>query len=142
VKTGQEHGIRLYLKQSLLTTTQSTAQQVCHPFLLSIGRYLIISWTWPHHLLDLAKLPIGEKFSSIASAIVEQTIDVQKEVRTRLEKSNVKYKATADKRRREKVFEEGDMVMVYLRKEKIPAGTYNKVEATEIWFVQNREEDQ
>jgi len=40
-----------------------------------------------HHLLDLAKFPIGEKFSSAASVMAEQTIDVQKEVRTRLEKS-------------------------------------------------------
>ena len=75
----------------------------------------------------MAKLPIGEKFSSAVSAIVEQTIDVQKEVRTRLEKSNVKYKATADKKRREKIFEERDMVMVYLRKQRIPAGSYNKL---------------
>ena len=35
---------------------------------------------------------------------------------TRLEKSSARYKAAADKRRREKVFEEGDMVIVYLRK--------------------------
>ena len=59
--------------------------------------------------------------------MAEQKIVVQKEVRTRLEKSNVRYKATADKRRREKVFEEGDMVMVYFMKEKIPSSSYNKL---------------
>ena len=48
--------------------------------------------------------------------MAEQVIDTQKEVRTRLEKSNAWYKAAADKKRREKVFEEGSMVMVYLRK--------------------------
>jgi len=69
-----------------------------------------------HHLLDLAKLPIGEKFSNAVSAMAEQAIDVQKEVRTRLEKFNARYKAGADKSRREKIFKEGDMMMVYLRK--------------------------
>jgi len=43
-----------------------------------------------------------------------------------LEKSNARYKAVADKRRREKVFE-GDIAMVYLRKEKIPARIYDKL---------------
>ena len=63
----------------------------------------------------MAKLPIGKKFSNAASAMTEQAIDIQKEVRTRLEKPNARYKATADKRR-ENVFEEGDMVMIYLKK--------------------------
>jgi len=47
------------------------------------------------HLLELAKLPIGEKFSSAASAMTEQILDVQEEIRLKLEKSNVKYKATS-----------------------------------------------
>ena len=69
METDQEHEIKLYLKQSLPTTAQSTIQRVCHPFQLSIRRYLIIP-------LDLAKLPIGEKFNSAASVMAKQTIDV------------------------------------------------------------------
>ena len=38
-----------------------------------------------------------------------------------MEKTNKKYKTVVDKKRREKIFEEGDMVMVYLRRERILA---------------------
>ena len=48
----------------------------------------VLYWNVPHHLPDLVKLSIGEKFSDAASAMAEQAIDVQKEVRTRLEKFN------------------------------------------------------
>ena len=40
--------------------------------------------------------------------------------KTEFNKSNKKYKAIADKKRREKLFEEKDMIMIYLRKERIP----------------------
>jgi len=79
---------------------------------MGMSSFSIVYWKVPHHLLDLSKLPIGEKFCSAASVMAEQIIDVQKEVRTRLEKSNARYKAPADKRRKGKVFEQGNMVMV------------------------------
>jgi len=61
----------------------------------------------PHHLLDLAKLLVREKINSIASAMAEQIIDVQEEVRLKLEKSNAKYKATTDRKRSEKSSKKG-----------------------------------
>jgi len=44
--------------------------------------------------------------------------DIQEEVRLKIEKFNKKYRAIADKKRQEKLFEEEDMMMVYLRKKK------------------------
>jgi len=41
-----------------------------------------------------------------------------------LEKTYAKYKATAEQ---EKLFKQGDMIMVYLMRERIPAETYNNV---------------
>jgi len=64
--------------------------------------FFIVYKKIPHHLLDLAKLPIG----------AEQVLDVQKSVQLKLEKSNAKYKATTGKKRREKIFEERDIVMM------------------------------
>ena len=78
----------------------------------------------PYHLLDLTKLPIGEMFSSTTSAMSEQILDVQEEVRLKFEKFNAKYKAATDKKSHDKIFCEGDMVMVYLRRERIPTCAY------------------
>ncbi|KAK4855310.1 hypothetical protein QYF36_005902 [Acer negundo] len=81
----------------------------------------------PKHALDLERLPKVTGMSVAAETMAEQIRDVQAEVKARLEEKNVKYKVTADVKRRKKLFTEGDQVMVFLRKERFPVGSYNKL---------------
>ena len=48
-----------------------------------MSSFAIIYRKVSHHLLDLAKLPIGEKFNSAASAMAAQVLDVQESVEAR-----------------------------------------------------------
>ena len=94
-----------------------------------------------NHLIDLAQLPVREKFSNAVSTLDGQVLGVQEHVRSRLEKkSNVTYKDAADKKTREKLFEQGDMVMVYLRKQTIFAGAYSKLKPTEFYEYHHTEQ--
>ena len=51
------------------------------------------------------------------------------EVREKIEKSNAKYKAIADKHRRKQWFAMGDQVLVLLQRERFPVGTYSKLKS-------------
>ena len=81
----------------------------------------------PHHALDLVPLPKLPGLSIAAYNIAERIIAIQDQVWQNLETSNAKYKAAADKKRRVHIFQAGDLVMVYLRKGRLPVGTYNKL---------------
>jgi hypothetical protein len=81
----------------------------------------------PHHALNLAPLPKIPGMSIAAEHMADRIKIIQDEVRANLEEANVRYKTAADRKRRAKVYQVGDLVMVYIRKGQLPAGTYSKL---------------
>ena len=62
----------------------------------------------------------GEYFVDIMNSLLEV-------VKLKFEQSNQKYKENVDKSRRHHYFEVGDKVIVHLKKEIFPIGTYSKM---------------
>ena len=95
----------------------------------SIGKtpFQVVYCQPPSHALDLVPLPKLPGMSIATEHMADRVKAIQEEVRKKLEASNTKYKAAVDRKRRLKLFKVGDLVMVYLRKWRLPVGTFNKL---------------
>lgn len=85
-----------------------------------------VVYTWlPKYTLDLVLLPKLLGLSNAIENMVKRIKQVHSDVRLNLEKANSKYMQAANKHMCAKIFQEGDLVMVHLRKQCFLAGTYN-----------------
>lgn len=65
---------------------------------------------------DLVTLPTSLDFCPEAEDMADWYTALQKEVQDHLEQTNLQYKASVDKYRREQKFREGDLVMIHIFK--------------------------
>lgn len=79
-------------------------------------------------MVDLVKLPKALGVSTSTKTMAEEILGIKEAGKAKLEATGKKNKVVVDMRRRDKVFQEGDDVMVFLRKERFPIGTYNKLQ--------------
>ncbi|GKA60361.1 transposon ty3-I gag-pol polyprotein [Tanacetum coccineum] len=85
----------------------------------------VVYKTSPRQVVDLVDLQ-GKK-NIQANRMVEEVQATHEVVRAKIIESNAKCKTIADKHRRENLFQVGDEVMMFLRKEHFSVGTYSKL---------------
>ena len=87
----------------------------------------VVYTSLPRVTFDLANLPSVVDVSMEAEAMAERISKLHQEVKSHLELANDSYKTAANYHKRFKEYQVGDLVMVHLRKSRLPAGHHSKV---------------
>lgn len=82
----------------------------------------------PWFAFNVVSLTKSPSMSMSAELLAEWFQSIQVDIRNKLEQANKKYKQVANKHRRAKTFQEGDLVMIHLHKNRFPTWTYDKVQ--------------
>lgn len=86
----------------------------------------------PRLTVDLSDLPSSVDVSIEAEQMVECIADLHKELQANIGRATSSYKALVDWHQRDVQFNEGDLVMIDLRKSCFPVGTYNKLKDRQL----------
>lgn len=80
--------------------------------------------------MDLAILP--KNHSTAAKEVATNFTELLQQVKENIQKSNNNYKEQADLHRQHKIFKEGELVMIRIRKERYLAETYHKFQLRKL----------
>nr|GEX69056.1 RNA-directed DNA polymerase [Tanacetum cinerariifolium] len=87
---------------------------------------VVYGWN-PITPLDLVHVPEVGRFSKEEDDQSEQIQELHRSVQEQIIRHNEQYKEHADKRRKQVLYQEGDLVWIHLRKERFPAGCFRKL---------------
>lgn len=99
---------------------------------LGYSPFQVIYGCVPRCPLDLTVLPDRSRHHGEAIDFISDIENVHRLARETLERSTAKYKEAADVKRREVIFQVGDLVWVYLTKDRLPLHEFNKLRSRKI----------
>jgi hypothetical protein len=86
----------------------------------------------PPRVLDLAPVPRVGRLNPKADELAEHLRGIHEQVKMAIQESNAKYKAWANRHRRQVFFYVGDFVWAVLTRDRFPIGEYNKLKEQKI----------
>lgn len=93
----------------------------------SMSPFLVVYGRNPFTPLDLAPSPATEYFSAEGADRAAQIKEIHKQVKEKITNNNIVYQRRANLKRKQVVFQEGDLVWVNLSKERFPGGRGGKL---------------